>query len=76
MIRRDLNEEEPLLQAVSARPPNTDFMRTAHVDPFQKRRPEKADRIAAFRSELAIVENEQVLTLSEGQRAALADYHT
>ena len=37
---------------------------------------QRADQIASFRSELALVEGEQVITLSENQRRALADYHT
>jgi hypothetical protein len=36
---------------------------------------QRADQIAAFRSELAIVEEERVLTLSDPQRSALSGYH-
>jgi len=36
---------------------------------------QRADQIAAFRSELAIVEEERVLTLSDSQRSALSGYH-
>ena len=36
----------------------------------------RADQIASFRSEMALVEGEQVLTLSDSQRTALTDYHT
>jgi uncharacterized membrane protein len=35
----------------------------------------RADQIAAFRAELAIIEQEKVVQLSDGQREAIAGYH-